>query len=174
MKNILLNIVEFIDNLIVKSMDRFYIPNSKRQVLYLVLKTYNREDLLLPNGQIIKRRSPIGEIHIDNQKIKKMNLGYKEILRLLKDELDALSIALREDENLKEVQAFYGKTLFYPLLKREGFIILDLKPSLKVLLTEFWIKVLRLVYSNNNIRKKDRKIKEVWITREDLQKRKML
>lgn len=174
MKNIFLNLIEKADNRIVKSKDYFHIPNAANELLYIDLKPYNKKDLTLPSGDIIKTGSLIGEIHVDNQKIKHMNLGFKDILLILKNELDSLSISLTSDPRLHQVSAFCGRTILYSLLKREGFTILDLEIGLKVRLVEFWTKALRLVYSNNTIRKSDRTVKEFWITRDQLLQRKML
>lgn len=174
MNNIFLNLIEKIDNRIVKSKDYFHIPNTANKLLYIDLKPYNKKDLTLPSGDIIKRGSLIGEIHVDNQKIKHMNLGFREILLVLKNELDSLSLSLTNDPRLYQVSAFYGRTILYSLLKREGFTILNIERGIKVRLVEFWTKILRLVYSNNTIRKSDRTIKAFWITRDQLLQRKML
>lgn len=174
MKNLFLNLIEKIDYKIVRSNDFFHIPNATNKLLYIDLKKYNKEDLFLPNGDIIKRGSLIGEIHVDNQKIKNMNVGLKDILYILKNELDSLSLSIKKDSRLIHVSAFYGRTILYSLLKREGFTILDLQKSIKVRFIEFWTKELRRIYSKNTIRKSDRTIKECWITRNELLKRTML
>ena len=174
MKTIVLNLIEKIDNRIVKSKNYFHIPNAKSNILYIDVKPYLKQELTLPCGATIEHGSFIGEIHVDNQKIKTLNLGFRDIVTVLKDELDALSIAVLNDSRLTSVSAFYGRTILYSLLKREGFTILDLDRNIKVIIVEVWTKILRLVYSKNKIGEKNRKVKEFWITREELIKRKML
>ncbi len=173
MKTSILKLIEKIDHRLVQSKDYFHIPNSEIGLLYINLKTYKNQDLILPNGERIKNGSLIGEIHVDNEKIKNMNLGFRDILRSLKDELDCLAQALETDPRLYNVSGFYGRTILYSLLKREGFIILELDRSLKIRIVEIWTKLLRLVYSQNTIRQSDRQVKEFWITRESLLKRKI-
>lgn len=174
MKTIVSNIIEKLDVKIVQSKDYFHIPNAEIQLLYIDIKYYKKRDLILPSGAIVKRGNLIGEIHVDNQKIKTMNLGLKATVSILRNELDSLSIAILKDSKFSSITAFYGRTVLYSLLKREGFTILDLDRSIKVIAVEVWTKLLRLIYSNNNIRDKNRKVKEFWITREELLKRKML
>lgn len=173
MKTSILKLIEKIDHRLVRSKDYFHIPNSEIGLLYINLKTYKKPDLILPNGEIIKSGSLIGEIHVDNERIKNMNLGFRDIVRILKDELDCLALALDTDPRLYNISGFYGRTILYSLLKREGFIILDLDRSLKIRIVEIWTKLLRLVYSQNVIRQSDRQVKEFWITRESLLKRKI-
>lgn len=174
MKTIVSNLIKILDKKIVQSKDYFHIPNTDMGLLYIDLKPYNKKDLILPSGTIIKRGNLIGEIHVDNQKIKTLNLGLKDTVKILKNELDCLSIAIVNDSRLGSVVAFYGRTILYSLLKREGFTIIDLDRNFKVKVVEVWTKLLRLVYSNNKIRENNRKVKEFWITREELLKRKML
>ena len=173
MKTIISNLIEKIDNKIVSRKDYFHIPGAENKILYINIKPYKKQDLILPSGTLIRKGDLIGEIHVDNQKIKTMDLGLKEILTMLKNELDSLSIAVLNDSRLKSVEAFYGQTILYSLLKREGFIILELDRSLKIRVVEIWTKLLRLVYSQNTIRESDRQVKEFWITRESLLKRKI-
>ena len=174
MKTIISNVIEKIDNKIVQSKDYLHIPNAEIQLLYIDIKTYKKKDLILPSGTIIKHGNFVGEIHVDNNKIKNMNLGLKTTVAILRDELDSLSIAVLNDSRFSSITAFYGRTILYSLLKRENFTILDLDRNIKVIVVEIWTKLLRLIYSNNNISNNNRKVKEFWITREELLKRKML
>lgn len=174
MKTEFLKLIEKIDNRLVKSKDYFHIINAEKELLYINLKTYKKKDLLLPNGEIIKSGCIIGEIHVDNQKIKTLDLGFREIVKILKNELDCLALGLNRDPRLYHVSAFYGRTILYSLLKREGFIILDLDRSFKIRIVEIWTKLLRLVYSKNTISESDRQVKEFWITRDSLLKRKTM
>lgn len=174
MKTIVSNLIEKLDNKIIQSKDYFHIPNSKHQLLYINIKVYKKSNLTLPSGAIVKNGALIGEIHLDNQKIKTMNLGLKDTITILKNELDSLSIAILNDSRLSSVTAFYGRTILYSFLKREGFTILDLDRNVKLLIVELWTKLLRLIYSRNTIGEKNRKVKEFWITPDELLKRKTL
>lgn len=171
MKTIISNLIEKIDNKIVSRKDYFHIPGAENKILYINIKPYKKQDLILPSGTLIRKGDLIGEIHVDNQKIKTMDLGLKEILTMLKNELDSLSIAVLNDSRLKSVEAFYGQTILYSLLKREGFTILDLDRNINTIIVEKWTKLLRVIYSSNNIGGNNRKVKEFWMTREDLLKR---
>jgi hypothetical protein len=163
---------EIIDRRIVEHRNWFHIPKTKAQVLYIAPHIYKGKNKYLPDGTIIKRGNLLAEIHIDNQKIKNMNINIKTIFKLLNDELNCLSYAIVEDVRFKDIKAFHGKTLFYPFLKREGFMIIDLDFSLNLLFIKSWEKVLRKTYSRNEIRKKaNREIKEFWITNEQLASR---
>lgn len=170
MKTIISNLIEKIDNKIVQSKDYLHIPNAEIQLLYIDIKQYKKKDLILPSGTIIKHGNFVGEIHVDNKKIKNMNLGLKTTVTILRDELDSLSIAVLNDSRFSSITAFYGRTILYALLKRENFTILDLDRNIKVIVVEIWTKLLRLVYSNNSSNN-NRKVKEFWITREELLKR---
>ena len=173
MKTRILKIIEKIDKKLVSSKDYFHIIGAEKQLLYINLKIYKKRDLILPTGEVIESGSIIGEIHVDNQKIKNMKLGFRDIVSILKNELDCLALSLEIDPRLYNVRAFYGRTILYSLLKRENFIILEINRSLKIRIVEIWTKILRLVYSQNAIRKSDRQVKEFWITQESLLKRKM-
>lgn len=173
MKSAFLNLIEKLDKNIVNSKGYFHIIGAKKQLLYINLKIYKDTDLILPTGEIIEHHSIIGEIHVDNQRIKDMNLGFRDIINILKNELNCLALALDKDPRLKNISAFYGRTILYSLLKREGFIILELDRSIKIRIIEIWTSLLRIVYSKNNIRETDRQVKEFWITRESLLKRKV-
>lgn len=171
MKTILSNLIEKIDNKIVSTKDYFHIPGAENKLLYINVKPYTKKHLILPNGTLIRKGDLIGEIHVDNQKIKTMNLGLKEILTVLKNELDSLALAVLNDSRLTDIAAFYGQTILYSLLKREGFTILELDRNIKTIMVEIWTKLLRIIYSSNNIGGNNRKVKEFWMTRDDLLKR---
>lgn len=174
MKTSIIKLIENIDKKLVSSKDYFHIIGAEKQLLYINLKIYKKSDLVLPTGEIIASGSIIGEIHVDNQKIKNMELGFKDIVSILKNELDCLALSLETDPRLYNVRAFYGRTILYSLLKRENFIILEIDRSLKIRIVEIWTKLLRLVYSQNAIRQSSRQVKEFWITQESLSKRKNL
>ncbi|MBU5437112.1 hypothetical protein KQI42_03765 [Tissierella sp. MSJ-40] len=163
---------EIIDRKIVEHRNWFHIPKTKAEVLYIAPHIYKGRDKYLPDGTVIKRGDLLAGIHIDNQKIKNMNINIKAILRLLDDELNCLSYAIVADTRFKDIKAFHGKTLFYPFLKREGFMIVDLDFSLNLLFVKSWEKMLRKTYSKNKIRKRvNREIKEFWITNDQLMDR---
>ena len=136
MKTRILKIIEKIDKKLVSSKDYFHIIGAEKQLLYINLRIYKKRDLILPTGEVIESGSIIGEIHVDNQKIKNMDLGFRDIVKILKDELDCLDLSLETDPRLYNLSAFYGRTILYSLLKREGFIILELDRSLKVRIVE--------------------------------------
>lgn len=174
MKTSIIKLIENIDKKLVSSKDYFHIIGAEKQLLYINLKIYKKSDLVLSTGEIIASGSIIGEIHVDNQKIKNMELGFKDIVSILKNELDCLALCLETDPRLYNVRAFYGRTILYSLLKRENFIILEIDRSLKIRIVEIWTKLLRLIYSQNAIRQSSRQVKEFWITQESLSKRKNL
>ncbi|MCQ4923053.1 hypothetical protein NE686_08165 [Tissierella carlieri] len=170
MRKLFLKIVELIDKKIVRHSNWLYIPHAKEQVLYVAPHIYRGKEKGLPDGTIIKRGDFLAEIHIDNQKIRNMDLSFKDIVTIFKDELDSLAYAVGKDSKFIDIKAFHGKTLLYPLLKREGFMIIDINSILNSFFVELWERILETVYSRkySSKRRKKRKMKEFWITNDQL------
>ncbi len=175
MKNAAKSLLEKFEKRIVNSNNWLYIPKSKNNMFYIAPHIYKGRTIKLPCNTIIKKGDLVGEIHLDNLKTDKLgNANISKLFRIVNHELDCLHYAIKEDETFSSIKAYYGKTLFHGILKRQGFTILDVKKTVKSTLISLWMNILRIVFSpkEKTINSSFRYIKEYWVTKEKLLQRK--
>jgi len=165
-------IIEKIDNLIVKLFHWNHIPFSETNFLYLDIFTYKGKSKKLTDGTTINKGDLVGEIHIDNKNLKNLNTSYPSLIRSFQCELEALKICYKENTSkYSEIKAIYGVSVFYEILKRQGFTILKIDNPLLCFLGSVWENILR--FALNSTGRKSRKkfvfSKECWISKSQIE-----
>ena len=108
---------------------------------------------------------------MDNLQAGEIKNDFKTIFQVLKDELTALTKAIDEDDSFAQIKAYHGNTLFDPILRRQGFTIIELTDRPKKMFLKIWINLLRLVFRKEQKKNRNLRIpKEFWISKEHLLK----
>ncbi|MDP4176883.1 MAG: hypothetical protein Q8900_00900 [Bacillota bacterium] len=143
-----------------------YILHSKIKILYIDIYTYKGKEILLKDGSIIKKGDTIGELHIDNIKIKNIDNKFDIVSSLLLDELQNIKNALINGE-YDGLKAVYGVTLLHPIAKRFGFTIVNINMSPKKIFLILWDNILRVAFRKNKLKSsnKFREPKQCWLSR---------
>jgi hypothetical protein len=159
-------VVKRLDHRFVSQSGWQYVPKSEDQYFYVDIRHYKGKPLVLSDQTVVAAGDLVGEIHLDNQKLQKMNLTLKDIRRLLKKELNALALASCEAEDFLEVKAYWCRTVLHPFLKKENFSIREIDNTLLRIYLSFWVSTLKWVYSKGRFRL--RKPMECWISKNEL------
>lgn len=145
-----------------------HIPDSEHDMMLIDIKKYRGKTFELKDGTVIKRGNQIGEFHIDNLKVIDLDNSFKNVNKLLTDELNSLCLACEKNEEFKQIKAFYCFTVLYPLIGRKGFEIYEMKNNPITYFLGFWDSTLKNVFSINKNSKKIRKPKKCWISKNKL------
>lgn len=175
MKKLVKLIIRKIEKKVVEANDWWHIPGADEEFFYIAPHIYKGKQIELPDGTIISKGDLLAEIHVDNLKADRMeDVKSRDVFRILRNEFDCLADAVLEDERFKEIKAYHGKTLFFNLLKRQGFTILEVKLTPSVFLISIWEHVLRKVFAKRVSKRKKsfQGVKEFWATKDDMINRK--
>lgn len=166
---IIKKVFEAFEKKIVRMNKWTYIPNSKNNMMYFNIYPYKGKSVALNDGTQIISGDIIGEIHIDNIKVKTVDTQYNNMMKIFFDELYALKVAFLEGK-YPEVKAIYGMSVLHPLVKRKGFTIISIDNSLKKLFITIWENILRIIFRQNKLkgRKKLREPKQCWFSRNQI------
>lgn len=166
MKTLLAFFIKTIDALVVKFAGWTHIPSSRAKFLYLSPRKYKGTLITLRDGTHISAGDIVAELHIDNKKIRYLEVTYTNILKALHEELKALKKSL-DQEPFSRIKAIYGVTVFHAMLQRQGFTVIDLKNPYIRVLGSIWENILRLVLkkSGKTARKNFVTAKKCWLSR---------
>ncbi|MGF7060313.1 YkoP family protein [Brassicibacter mesophilus] len=156
-----------IDKTIVKLNGWEYIPNSTKKMIYINPHTYKDEDLKLADGTIIIKGDQVAELHIDNLKVGKIKNDLSTLYSILEEELYDLSQAISNIDKYRDIKAYYGVTLLYPIASRKGFTIIEIRDKSKKIFIRIWENILKLSYGKSKAKtnKGFRIPKECWISK---------
>lgn len=171
MCNIFNLLFEKFESFIVKKNNWPYILYSENKLMYIHLYKYKGKTIKLNDGIIIKNGDTIGELHIDNIKVKDVDNEFNNVANLFLKELHALKNAILHGE-YTDMKAIYGVTLLYPIAKRYGFTIISFDTSFKKIFLRAWDNILRVAFRKNKLksRNKFREPKQCWLSREQILK----
>lgn len=173
MRRVIKALFSNLEKLLIKMSSWDYIPGSSMKMLYVHPKIYTGKSITLADGTEVNKGDMVGEIHIDNIKVERVSNDLRSIFHTLSSELDALGAAIIQNEKYKCLKACYGTTLLYPLVKKQGFTVVDGDKGISSFLIGVWENILRLAFSNKKVRARFIKIipKQCWISKEQLLKR---
>lgn len=130
MSNIFNKLFQGFESYIARKNNFPYILNSTIKIMYIDIYTYKGKEISIKDGSIIKKGDTIGELHIDNIKIKNFDNRFDIVSSLFLDELKNIKNAMNNGE-YDDLKAVYGVTLLHPIAKRFGFTILNINMSPK-------------------------------------------
>jgi hypothetical protein len=146
-----------------------YIPTSATQYFYVDIHKYHGQAIVLSDQVMIKPGDLVGEIHLDSNKLRNLDLNLRSIMRLLRQELKALALVARDDQDFQEVRAYWCRTVLHAFLTRAGFTTRRVdSPALRVFLV-VWENGLKYVYTKGRFRL--RIPMESWISKQKLVER---
>jgi hypothetical protein len=124
----------------------------------------------LRDGTLISADDFVAELHIDNKNIRSFEMNYTNILKALHIELKALKKSLNR-EPWSKIKAVYGVTVFYAMLHRQGFTVMNLRNRYKRVLGSIWENILRVMLEKGSraVRKKYVSAKECWLSRSQIE-----
>ena len=147
-----------------------HVPASEDKFFYVDIQKYRGKPIVISDQVIIKPGDLLGEIHLDNNKLRNTDLDLRSMIRLLRQELNALAKVTRDDKNFQKVSAYWCRTVLYAFLTREGFTTREVDSRFLQLFLAFWENTLKYVYTKKrHIRL--RKPMESWISKEKLLER---
>lgn len=171
MGSILNSLFQKFESYIVKKNNWPYILYSENKLMYIHLYKYKGTDVVLNDGIIIKSGDTIGEVHIDNLKVKNVDNEFNNVATLFSKEMSALKSAIMHGE-YADMKAIYGVTLLHPIAKRFGFTIISFNLGFKKIFLRAWDNILRVVFRKNKLKthNKFREPKQCWLSREKILK----
>lgn len=160
------NLLEIFEKSVVKLNGWGYIPGSHYKMLYLNPYVYKGKAVILNDGTEINDGDLIGEIHIDNIKVKTVNTDYNNMMKIFFNELYALKNTLLEGQ-YPQLKAIYAMTALYPLIKRRGFTVVEADYNAKNRFVTHWEHILRVAFRQKQFkdRKRIRESKQIWFSR---------
>lgn len=158
-----------IDSTIVNLAGWRHIPYSNTNFMYLSPHKYKGKSFRLDDDTVITKGDWVAELHIDNKKIKVLDTSYRNLLNLLKGEIEALGKALKEEPYCK-IKSVYGITVFYDIARRQGFTIKHIDNKLIRFFGSIWENILRVVLKNKTSKiNKNKNVfiapKECWLSK---------
>lgn len=171
LKNIVKKLMTAIDRLTVRSSGFRTIEGSESGCVYIDLQTYKGPDKELKDGSIILSGDRVGEVHMNNQVMNAMGeMSLASAVRTFGHELDLLAGNL--DGDYSQLKAIYGRSQIYAILRRIGFEIHEIESKRMRLFLSYWDSIYKWAFSaGRNNKFKRREPKEVWMSREAIQKR---
>lgn len=173
MKYFFRRVLSIFERLVVKLNHWNHIPGSSENMLYVVPQVYRGEKILLRDGTAICNGDTVAEIHVDNLRVGSIKDDLKTIFKVWDNELKQLAKIADKNGEFARIKAYYGRTVLYPIIRRRGFTIFEMKKGIKTAFIGIWDNILRIVFKSGNTRDKSvLKIpRECWISRAAILKR---
>lgn len=168
----LIKLFDKIEERAIKKGKWIVIPSSSMKYFYIDLMTYKGKALLLEDGTKIIKGDIVGELHVNNNNMPEVTFKTLKIFsKNIDQELTLLAQSLNE-QAFKSVQAFFGRTLLYPFVAKKGFQVMEIQSFGLRIFINIWDLILRKIYAKNPVQNsKNRKSKEIWISRSVLLKK---
>jgi len=164
MKKAIKRIQYYFEKAFVKAMGWEHIPNTDNKLIYIDIKRHKGSPVEI-DGLIIRPGDIVGEIHVDNLNVHKIDGSFRSVIKNFRNEMTELVEAV-EKGKLPKIKAIYGITVLHPLLKLLGFSSFPLKGKLYKAYLKFWENMLKQSFSNIEL-SKDKKRQEpkiCWIS----------
>jgi hypothetical protein len=146
-----------------------HLPTSADKYFYLDIQKYQGKAIFLSDQVMIKPGDLVGEIHLDSNKLRNLDLNLRSMMRLLRQELKALALVARDDQDFQEVRAYWCRTVLHAFLTREGFTTREVDSRALRGFLAVWENGLKYVYTKGRFRL--RKPMESWISKQKLVER---
>ncbi|MCT4686463.1 YkoP family protein [Vallitalea sp.] len=165
MKKLLKKFFAFMNKRYIKTHNMIFIPGSKYNYVYIDILEYKGKDVSLSDGTVIKKGDTVAEIHINNDTIKEVPVT--KVIRVFHSEVIAMANVLKDNADYKNVKAVFGRTVLYPLTKRLGFDVFEMKRGYMKKFIKVWDNLIRVLFSSKEKENvKFREPREVWMSRE--------
>lgn len=164
MKKLLKRFFNYMEKVYIKKNNWKLIPNTEYGYIYIDVLKHKGKDVLLSDGTIIKKGDQVAEVHINNKKMKEVSI--RMVLKVFNSELAAMANAVKNNTEYADLKGLFGRTVLYPINKKLGFEVLEVRSKPLKLFLRIWDNLIKLVFSTSNKGKFImREPKEVWMSR---------
>lgn len=151
-------------------------------IFRLAVHRYRGPEIILPDGTVLQRGDPVGELHLDNKLLMELNHRTQSIeglavhfLRKTQHSLPLLASLAANNPAYRSLKAYQGITLIHRGAGRLGFCLIELPPFLNAICT-WYLRWLLLVFHPDGLKhiiQYHHKLipKRIIITRNELLKR---
>ena len=168
MRKLLANYFKKVNERFVKKHNLQPIAGSENQWFYIEIIKYRGKEVLLNDGTRIMKGDQIGEIHLNNEKVTEHVGDIRFVFRAIEEECTAIAHSINQG-NYKDVKAFWGITLMYPLAEKKGFEVREMKSKRKSFQLGLWESLIKYALEKNKTKFRLRKPKEIWMSYEKVQ-----
>lgn len=147
-----------------------FVPNSEYNCVYLDMMKHKGKAITLNDGTVIHKGDLVAEVHINNKEMKDTDV--RKVFGMLNAEFNAMGKALASMEEYADLKGIFGRTLLYPINKRLGFEVHEIRSIGLKLFIKYWDNLIKIAFSEPKKGKTIlREPKEVWISRDALIKK---
>lgn len=165
MKKLLKKFFTFMNKRYIKTHNLIFIPGSEYDYVYMDVLKHKGKEVRLSDGTVINKGDTVAEIHINNDTIKEVPVT--KVIRVFQAEVVAMAKLLQNNEEYKDIKAVFGRTVLYPLTKRLGFEVFEMKNGYMKKFLKVWDNLIKVVFSSTEKDKvKFREPREVWMSKE--------
>lgn len=147
-----------------------FVPNSEYNCVYLDMMKHKGKAVTLNDGTVIQKGDLVAEVHINSKAMRDTDV--RMVFHILNAEFNAMGKAIVSQEEYADLKGIFGRTLLYPINKRLGFEVHEIRSKGLKLFIKIWDNLIKIAFSERKKGKTSiREPKEVWISREALIKK---